>query len=329
MRRLGWKSLRNAVVLGAAFAAAPATAQEAKVGIITMFEASHLEELKNAVISGLGDAGYKNGENAIIRHESAQGQFATAQQISRKFIGDGMNVIVTVNTPTTQAALSTTKDIPIVFAAVTDPVGAKFIASYDEPRGNLTGVSDFAGPVLLGRQLDFIRQILPSAKRIGVVSNPSLDAIPPFMKVLKEESEKRGFSVVEAPAFGPNEVVDAARSLVGKSDLIYVPQDNTVIPVLESVIRVGEQAKLPVFNVDGSGVSRGTLLSVAFNYSDVGREAARLVVDILKGAKVGQVKSVEMSKAYKRVEVIVNKTAAERIGLTIPPAILSQATKTY
>jgi len=229
-------------------------------------------------------------------------------------------VIVAIATPSAQAVAATTQDIPVVFTAVTDPLGAQVVKNLDKPGGNITGISDMSP---LADHLKLIQEIVPTAKRIGVPYNPGEANSVTLLNALKKLAPAYGVTIVEAPATKSSEVQDAAQSLVGKVDVIYVPTDNTIVSALESVISVGKDNKLPVFSGDTDSVNRGTIASIGFDYFQVGLQTGAVVVRILKGEKPGDIAVQNASGT----DLFVNPKAAAAMGVTIPDALIKQAKK--
>ena len=202
------------------------------VAIITMNDTPQLLEVKDGLLAGLADLGYVEGKNLKIEFKSAQGNFGTAQQIVRQFIGEKPDVIVTITTPTSQAAIAATKDIPIIFTTVTDPIKSKLVTQEKHPGGNATGISDLVPTEL---QLDIVKEIVPNLKTLGLVYDPSLDNARSTVESIKAIAPKMGFKTVESPAMGINNVPSAGQALVGKVDAIFVPNDTTVYGAFEVV----------------------------------------------------------------------------------------------
>ena len=149
-------------LLAAAALAGPAWAQEKPVVAVTaIVEHPALDAARDGIKEALAEAGFVDGQNLTFTYESAQGNPATAAQIARKLVGEAPDVIVPISTPSAQAVVGATKEIPVVFTAVTDPVGAKLVADLKHPGGNVTGMSDLSP---IGKHLDLIREILPEAK---------------------------------------------------------------------------------------------------------------------------------------------------------------------
>ncbi|MBB3266477.1 putative ABC transport system substrate-binding protein [Azospirillum sp. OGB3] len=309
-----------AATAAVALTSAAAFAQTKTVAITAIVEHPALDATRDGVVEALKAAGYTPGDTLKVEYQSAQGNPATAAQIARQFAGSRPDVIVPISTPSAQAVVASTRDIPVVFTAVTDPVGAQLVRSLDKPGANVTGVSDMA-PV--AEHVALIREIVPSVKRLGVLYNAGEPNSVSLVKALKDEAQKAGLTVVEATATKSADAQPAARSLVGKADAIYVPLDNTVVSALESVVAVGQQAKLPVFSADTDSVARGTVASIGFDYRQVGRQTGEAVVRILKGEKPGDV-SVTFAKG---TDLFVNPKSAAAMGVTIPEAVTQRATK--
>ncbi|MDR6755618.1 putative ABC transport system substrate-binding protein [Mycoplana sp. BE70] len=298
----------------------PARADEVTVAVTAIVEHPALDAARDGVKEALEAAGYKEGENLKFLYESAQGNPATAAQIARQFAGESPNVIVPISTPSAQAVVSATKDIPVVFTAVSDPLGAQLVKDMDKPGGNVTGLSDMS-PV--AEHLALIKEILPEAKTVGYLYNAGEANSVSLLAVLKAEAEKAGLTVVESAATKSAEVQGAARALVGRADAIYVPTDNTIISALEGAVAVAEEAKLPLFTADTDSVSRGAVAALGFNYKDVGRQTGEVVVRILKGENPGDIPV----KVAAGTDLVVNKGAAAKMGVTLPEAVVGRATR--
>jgi putative tryptophan/tyrosine transport system substrate-binding protein len=311
---------RGALASLAALALAePAAAQDrVTVAVTAIVEHPALDAARDGIKEALAEAGYEDGRNLTFLYESAQGNPATAAQIARKLVGEAPSVIVPISTPSAQAVVGATREIPVVFTAVTDPVGAKLVADPKRPGGNVTGMSDLSP---IGKHLDLVKEIVPAARTLGVIYNPGEANSLTLLELLRAEAPARGLAVEEAPAPKSADVLPAAQSLVGSVDAIYVPTDNTVVTALEAIVRVGRQNKLPVLAGDTDSVPRGAIAALGFNYGDVGRQTGRIVARVLKGEKPGDipVEGVEIT------ELFVNPGAAEAMGVTIPEAVLARA----
>jgi putative ABC transport system substrate-binding protein len=311
--------MRKALLaLFATVLAMPALAADTTVAVTAIVEHPALDAARDGVKEGLAKAGFVDGDTIDFIYESAQGQPATAAQIARQFVGDGAAVIVPISTPSAQAAAAATKDIPIVFTAVTDPLGAQLVGAFDKPGGNVTGVSDLSP---IQDHIDLIKEISPDVKNLGVIYNPGEPNSVSLVNLLKELAGPSGLTIVESPATKSADAQQAARALVGKADAMYVPTDNTVVSALEAVIAVGEENDLPLFAGDTDSVKRGAVASVGFNYFDVGVQTGEMVARVLNGEAPGDIAVIHASGT----DLFVNPGAAERMGVSIPDATISRA----
>ena len=312
-------------LIGLAAAAAliaPAhAADKVTVAVTAIVEHPALDACRDGVKEALAKAVYVEGDNLKFVYESAQGNPATAAQIARQFIGEAPNVIVPISTPSAQAVVAGTRDIPVVFSAISDPLAAKLVTDLDKPGANVTGVSDMSP---IKDQMALIKEIVPTAKTVGVIYNPGEANSVALLDMFRAKAPDFGFEVVESAATKSSEVMGAARALVGKADAIYIPTDNTIISALESAVQVADQNKVPLFTADTDSVKRGALAAVGFNYFDVGVQTGELVVKILKGEKPGDLPVVFATGT----NLVINPGAAEKMGVTLPDAVLKRATET-
>lgn len=320
MRKLFLAVAAATAIVAPVAAPVAASAEMVTVAVTAIVEHPALDAARDGVMEALAEAGYTVGDNLTFVYESAQGNPATATQIARKFVGDGPTVIVPISTPSAQAVVAATKDIPIVFTAVTDPVGAQLIDSMEKPGANVTGISDFSP---LADHLALIREIMPDAKKLGVIYNPGESNAVSLVEALKVMAPEAGFEIVESNATKTSEVQGAARALVGKADAIYVPTDNTIVSALEAAVKVATENKLPLFAGDTDSVTRGAIAAVGFNYFDIGKQTGAVVAAILKGTAPADIPV----KVAAGTDLVVNPKAAEAMGVTIPEAVIKRATK--
>ncbi len=314
------KAFATAVLASAALLSSTSVmAQVAKVAVSQIVEHPALDATRQGLLDGLKAKGYVEGKNLEFEYKTAQGNPAIAVQIARQFVGENPDVLVGIATPTAQALVSATKSIPVVFTAVTDPVGAKLVKSMEKPGKNVTGLSDLS-PV--EQHVELIQELLPNVKSIGVVYNPGEANAVSLMDLLKASTEKHGIKLVEATALKSADVQSATQAIADKSDIIYALIDNTVASAIEGMIVAANQAKKPVFGAATSYVERGAVASLGFDYYQIGVQTADYVAAILEGAAPG---SLDV-KVAKGSDLVINKTAAEKLGMTIPQSVLDRAT---
>jgi putative tryptophan/tyrosine transport system substrate-binding protein len=301
--------------------ATPAVAAEVTVAVTSIVEHPALNAARDGIKEALEAAGYKDGANGFhFLFETAQGKPEIAAQIAKKFVGDGVTVIVAISTPSAQGAVAATKDIPIVFTAVTDPLAAQLVGSLKKPGGNVTGISDMS-PV--ADHIALIKEITPNVKKLGIIYNPGETNSVVLVARLKEVAGPAGIAIVESPATKSGDVKQAALALVGKVDAIYIPTDNTVVSALEAAVSVAEENKIPLYAGDTDSVPRGAIATIGFNYHDVGIDTGKVIARVLKGEKPGD---IDVGFATG-TDLVVNKTAAAKVGVTIPDAVLKRAKK--
>ncbi|AQT48489.1 ABC transporter substrate-binding protein [Bartonella choladocola] len=295
-------------------------ADKVKVDITQIVAHPALDAVRKGVEDVLAQQGYKNGENLVLNFQSAQGNISTATQIARQFVGDKPDVIVTISTPSAQTMLAATKNIPIVFAAVSDPVEAKLVPDMKNPGGNVTGICD-RSPV--EEHIKLLKEIKPDLKKLGYLYNAAEANSVSTLNVLKKLAEEDGIEVIPSAAPKSSDVQAATRALIGKVDMIYVPTDNTIISVLEGATKVAAESKTPLFTADPSSIGRGAFAAQGIDYYDSGLEAGKLVGRILKGEKPADIAVVIPDGK----NVAIDLQAAEKMGVVIPQPVLDRAAK--
>ncbi|PNU19121.1 ABC transporter permease [Geothermobacter hydrogeniphilus] len=294
----------------------PAAARNYTVSFNQIVEHPALDALRQGIKDELKAEGFQVNYHDHI----AQGSIATANLIARQMLGEQPDVAVGIATPTAQACAQVIRTIPIIFAAVTDPVGAGLVTSLEKPGGHITGTTDMS-PV--GRQIELIQSFIPGAKTLGVIYNSGEANSVTIVKVLKEEAARRGLRVEEATVSNSAGVTQAAKSLVGRADAIYIPTDNTVVSAFEAIVKVGQQNRLPVFAADTDSVKRGAIAALAVDYYQMGRQTGEMVGRVLKGADPATM-PVETLREFK---IHLNPASAEKMGLKISDAQLKNADK--
>jgi len=283
--------------------------EKIKIGIVQIIDHPALNNVRDGVIDALLEVyGYIPGENIEYDIQSAQGDMPTANTIAQKFVSEKVDLIVSIATPASQAAVNATREIPVVFSAVTDPVSAGLVSSLEKPGSNVTGVSDM---VPVDRQMYLIKFLFPDAKKVGNLYNAGEVNSVVTNDMAKEACAELGMEILEATVATTADVSMAARSLVGKVDAIYVATDNTVISALDTVAKVCEDNKIPLFLADPTTVSQGALLALGFDYYLHGRQTADLVARILQGESPGEI-PVEFARKLK---LLFNPRTVEVLGL--------------
>lgn len=290
-------------------------AEKAKIRVTGIVDHPVIDAVRDGILEGLASAGY-GAEKLDYAYQSAQGNVGVAVQIAKTFVGEAPDVIVPISTPSSQSVVQTADGkVPVVFSSVTDPVGAGLVPNIEAPGGNVTGVSDLIDP---GLQIAFIRKVLPAANRIGIITNPGEANSATLLKLARQAATEQGFTLVERVAAKTADVPQAAGTLVGDADAIYLPADNTVVSALAAIIQIGEQNKLPVFAADDVSVESGAIATLGFNYKDIGRMTGKIVAEVLQGKAPGSIPVGFLTA----LEPVVNEGAAKRMGVTIAEDLL-------
>jgi putative ABC transport system substrate-binding protein len=288
------------------------------IGISQIVEHPSLDEIRKGFIDYLADNGYVEGKNVTYDINIAQGDMSASALIADKLVGMNPDLILSISTPSTQPLVHATDSIPILFAAVTDPVGAGLVSSLSGGGKNVTGTSDVT-PV--DRQFDLIREIVPGAKKIGIIYNAGEANSVTYMTWARKEADRLGMKIVEATVTGSSDVMAAAESLVGRVDVIHIPTDNTVTSAFESVTKVCEENKIPLFASSVLSVERGAMAAIAIDPYRLGRQTGAMAVEILKGKKPGDM-PVEFQK---KLLLYVSLPAARKYGVKIPNEVIKSA----
>jgi len=293
----------------------------ATIGINKYSEIDILDDVIRGIQDELGSQGFKKKNGTKIIIQSAAGEPNVALQINKQFIDRKVSILVPLGTPAALSAVQNTKNIPIVFGAITDPVVDGLADSIEKPGGNKTGTSDL-WPYRV--QMELIRKLLPQAKTIGIVFNPGESNSQASLKHIRPALEALGFKIVEAPVSNTAEVYAAVQSLVGRCDVILVPADNTVTSAFESVVKVANENRIPLFAGNIHDVEKGAIATYGVNYYKIGRTTGRLIAKILKEkANPGNIPVVQEANA----DLVINLKAAEKQGVTVPAELISKAAR--
>jgi putative ABC transport system substrate-binding protein len=261
-------------------------------------------------------------ENVDYIQRNAEFDPSVAATIAQSFVSENVDLIFSIATPTSQACVSAVEgtDIPVIFAAVTDPVEAGLVESWEEPGGQVTGASDWAD---VEAQVQLGMDIYP-AERLGVIYNAGEVNSVVQVDVLKDAKASLGITeIVEATASTTADVYAAAESLVGSVDAIWVPSDNTVAGAIASVVTVCEENDIPLYSSDVGMAREGAISGAGLDYFVNGQTAGKLAARVLEGDDPGDI-PVAMTPM---TIVYLCPAAAERMGVTIPPAVLATATE--
>lgn len=281
------------------------------IGITQLVEHPSLDKARNGFIKALEDKGYKDGENIKIDYQNAQNDMLTTQTIANKFVSDKKDLIYAVSTPSAQAAYNSTKDIPILITAVTDPVAAGLVKSLDKPEGNLSGTSDY---ISIDKNLELIKTLVPKAKTIGVLYSTSEVNSKIQVEMLKKYASKNNYKVVEKGISSSNEINQAISSLSKNIDVLYVPTDNLIVSSMPIVSKIATDNKIPVIASEDGSVKSGALACQGIDYEKLGYKTGEIAVKVLNGEKVSNIPISTLDDT----QIIINEDVLNLLSMKKP-----------
>lgn len=287
--------------------------KEYTVAISQIVEHPSLDATREGFLKALEDAGLK----VKVDYNNAQGDPNNFKSIAEKIASGKSDLALGIATATSSALVEAVKDKPVLFAAVTDPLGEKLVPQLQAPGGNVTGASD-TNPDAIVQLMDFIAKEFPDVKKVGVVINEGEPNAVVMTKIAEEALAKHNIEVIRAAVVNSSDVQQAAQSLVDRVDAVYVTLDNTVVEGVESIIDVVNEHGIPFFSADRDTVEKGAFATVGFKYFDHGYEVGQMAVEILKDGK----KPGDMDvRTPEKLDFILNLSAAKDLGITVTDAM--------
>jgi putative ABC transport system substrate-binding protein len=271
------------------------------------------------------ERGFEEGKNIHFLWKNIEGDVNLAPSVASSLLNSDVNLIMSITTPVSQAVAKAARGkVPIVFCGVTDPISAGLVESWEnKPGSGITGTSD-RWPY--AEQLDLIKTLLPSAKKIGFPYNSGEANSQYALTQVKPLAEQRGLTIVPMVATNPGEVRLAAEALAEQGvDVIYVSSDNTVMAGFDAVLKVSYERKLPVIVGESANVERGGLATFSVDYKQLGYGTADLVIRVLKGEEPGSIPVL----TFKGEQLYLNADAAKKMGVNLSPELVSKAVKVY
>jgi putative tryptophan/tyrosine transport system substrate-binding protein len=269
---------------------------------------------------GVAQFGYQEGKNLTIMVEDAQGEVASLVSRAAKIVEATADVIFTVSTEPTAAAKHATTTLPIVFAFVADPLRSGFIASYASSQNNLTGITNYTGP-LSGKRLEILQEVAPRIQRVLVLVASRESVAELSFKFLAEAAPKLGIELLRRDVTSVGDIEQILKALPkGAVDAIYHVPSSLVGTHVGLLVHKAEEDRVPLAPTDYSMVELGALVSYGSDIRLLGVQAAKLVAKILTGAKPSEL-SIQTPE---KLILAVNLTTARAIGLAIPRSILER-----
>lgn len=294
--------------------------KKVKIGVTQVVNHASLDEAYKGFVQALKDNGYTEGDNLVIDYQNAQGDPTNAATIAQKFATGGVDLVLGIGTSVSQAAAKEVKDVPVLFTAVTDPVGAGLVQSMEKPGANVTGTTDLH-PEAVSRLMEFIKEQVNGVTAVGILANEGEQNTVVNVQKAEEALTALGLKAVKAPVTNSSEVKQAAESLIGKVQAIYVPSDNTVVSGLGAVVSVANENKIPLFVAEKDSVKNGGVASFGFEYYDLGYTTGKMAVDMLKNGKKPEDTPVQIPES---LDLALNVKAAEAQGFAVTDDLKKQ-----
>ena len=296
-----------------------AWAQTKSVFVLGTERSPAAEAMREGLRDALKSVGFIEGRNLKMIVETVVDDEQKLSQQALNLVLARPDVLVALSAPAAQALMRHTKQMPIVFAGVTDPVQAELVPSWSASGSNVTGVSDL---LTMARRAQLVRQFVPQARRVGVVYNPADAASVLVIREFQEQLTKAGMLMVEVAASRALDVAAAARSLIGKVDAMHTFWDSHTQAAYPGLVKVANDSKIALLAADTLSVQAGALAALVVTERDVGVAAGRQVVRILRGAKPGAIAPETIS----RPQIQINLVAAQKQGVSLSEALLKSAT---
>lgn len=294
------------------------TGEKLQVGVVQIMEHTSLDTIRESFLQQMEQLGY--GEDKVDYDiQNAQGEQTNLATICQKFVGDEVDMIVAIATPTAQTAAAATSDIPIIFSAVTDPVEAKLLTDPQHPDGNVTGTSD-AIPV--DQVMQLCQKLTPEVQKIGFMYTTSEINSQVTTEQAMAVAEQMGYETQLMTISEVSELQQAAQSLAQEVDAIYVPIDNTIAQAMPVLAQVGIDFQIPIYPGADSMVQDGGFATVGIDYTKLGQKTAEMAASVLEGTPVSELPVETLSE----FGTYINQTTAEQIGVEIPQEIAETAT---
>jgi putative ABC transport system substrate-binding protein len=321
MKRREFMLALGGTVAGPLIARAQPTAKTWRIGMLETISPDLNAKNIDALKRGLRDLGYVENQNYVLEYRSADGDSERFPAFADELVRLRVDLIVTRGTPAARAAKSATESIPIVMAAIGEPLGMGVVASLARPGGNVTGLSGFVTE-LAGKRVELLKELRPETSIAGFFSNMANPVVPPQWEVTRKAAQALGIEVSLLDVRSTDDIPAAFETAVAR-------RVEALLFGIEAVVQANRQliadlaARYRLLSIYPSRefVEAGGLVAYGVNYPDLYFRSAFLIDKIFRGARPGDLPVEQPTK----LEFIVNLKAAKAIGLTVPPLLLARA----
>jgi ABC-type uncharacterized transport system substrate-binding protein len=313
-------------LLGGAAAAWPLAAraqQSAKlptIGFLGANTPAAQSQWTAAFVQRLRELGWIEGRSIAIDYRWAEGRTERMAEIAAEFVRLKVDLIFASGGTTVLAVQQATSQIPIVFPAAGDPVGAGLVASLARPGGNVTGLSVLQ-PDLAAKRLELLREVVPNVRHLAVLHHVGASVAKLEIAEVEAAAQKLGLEVVTSEIRRAEDIAPVLEALVGRADALYVLTDPLLFVNRMRINILALGARLPTIHGFREYVEAGGLISYGPNFPDLFRRSADFVDKILRGAKPGDIPVEQPTK----FDLVVNVIVAKALRITVPPTLLARA----
>ncbi len=293
-----------------------------RIGYLVQNSAETSQRTLAAFREGLRERGWVEGQNIVIEVRFAEGKVDQLPALVSELIRLKVDIIVTTSSATTWAAKDATRSIPIVMAASANAPGERLVTSLAHPAGNITGMTFLAGPEIAGKQLQLLKEVVPAASRVAVLTNPTNRSHAAFTRELKVAARSLATPLQVLEASSPDQFDSAFAAMTKEhATALLVLTDSMFVGQRRRVVDLAARSRLPALYSQKEFVDDGGLISYGPNLVDMFRRAATHVDKILRGAKPGELPIEQPTK----FELAINLKTAKALGITIPETLLAIA----
>jgi putative ABC transport system substrate-binding protein len=312
------KRLLPILIIGVLLIGCNQKTDQIKIGVLQY--ANH--PILDSVYAGISKEFDESGDKFSLDYQIAHGDPILNATISKKLVKDSVKLIIALGTPSAQAVMNETKKIPIVFTAITDPVGAKLAETMEHPGGNKTGYTNMQP---FEKQIELIKIIKPETKKVGIIINSSEANCVAGMVYVRKALDKFEIPYEEVNASTSTEIITAAQSLARKCDVFFISPSNTIYENLGALKKEAEKNGIMIVGGDQSAVDKyGSIGTYTYDFTEMGINTAELAIRILDNdLNPGDIPVSWPANTY----LYLNTLSAEKLGLKIPDTLMSAANK--
>lgn len=290
-----------------------ANGEKLQIGVIQMIDNGAFEDMREGFLQELQDKGYGDDQVEIL-YRNAQGDATNLNTICQEMVDSGVDLVATIATPATQAMVAMESDIPVVFISVSDPVSAGVLTDMEHPDKNATGTSN---AIPISEIFGLSEQLTPGVQTYGILYCTSEVNSVSTAEQAKAYLDENGLHYVEKVVTNSSEVQQAAQSLVGSVDALFIPNDSVVQAAMPLVSEVARDAKIPVYGSSAVMVNSGALATVAITDTQIGAISADMAIQYLEGTAIADIPA----QVVPADAILVNQTTADVLALDLDTAL--------